>query len=123
MLDNALDYADLGLRVVPLDGKRPLLKRWTRRASSNPAVVARWFGSEFPNANLGIATGRGLIALDVDPRNGGDSSFQQLVRRRRLPLTAHALTGGGGAHYVFRCPTSVRVGKRTGFEPGLDLLG
>jgi uncharacterized protein (DUF927 family) len=63
----------------------------------------------------------GLLAVDVDPRNGGDSSLDELqAKHGQLPKTAEQITGGGGRHIVYR--------HRGGSVPknlahGIDLKG
>src|SRR3954447_6121865 len=76
----ALDYAELGLRVFPLcrKSKVPLIERWPERATCDGPTIVRWCDS-WPDANLGIATGGGVFALDVDPQNGGKRSFRKLL--------------------------------------------
>ena len=61
-----------------------------------------------PEANLGVRTDK-LIVIDVDPRHGGDESFQTLEREYQIPLTWRALTGGGGEHILFACPDGVAI--------------
>ena len=47
----------------------------------------------------------GLIALDIDPRNGGDAALDQLIKKHgQLPDTAMQLTQSGGEHYLFWAP-------------------
>jgi putative DNA primase/helicase len=49
----------------------------------------------------GAASGR--LAVDVDPRNGGDHSLDELrAKRGQLPKTAEQITGGGGRHFIYR---------------------
>lgn len=125
VLRAALEYADLGLRVVPLRArqKSPWIVGWSRHASSDPRVVAPWFRKGRPN--IGIATGRGLLALDVDPRNGGRKSFSKLLygKVKHWPKTAHARTGGHGDHYLFHVPDGWRILNRQKWRPGIDLKG
>jgi hypothetical protein len=118
----ALGYAALGLRVVPLrkQSKRPVMEGWTRHASWDPRVVTPWIASRH-DCNVGIATGRSLLALDVDPRNGGRESLKEL-RRIALPFTAHARTGSGGDHYLFRYDPEFRVMNKI-LMPGIDIKG
>jgi len=61
--------------------------------------------------------GAGRVALDIDPRNGGDESLRDLG-----PLcdTVTALTGGGGQHLVFR--SDGPIPDRKGARPGLDII-
>lgn len=72
-------------------------------ATSQLSRVAEWW-TRREWANVGLATGpSGLIALDIDPRNGGLENLRRLVDQHGpLPPTLTCLTGGGGQHYYFR---------------------
>ena len=121
----ALDYASHGFDPLPLSGKKPLQRRWQDRRLADPKLIRRAWG-RWPDANIGLRTGDGLIVLDVDPRSGGDESIGRLcVGRRWLPETATGATGGGGRHYWYRIPPSEPIGCRQGLLgfSGLDLKG
>ncbi len=63
-------------------GKHPWLKEWPTKATTDVATICGWL-DERPTTNLGLATGAGsgLIALDIDPRHGGDESLAMLEAR------------------------------------------
>jgi hypothetical protein len=130
-LAHALRYAELGWAVLPLHslkagactcgrsdcpspGKHPLtdlVPHGVHDASRDVKKIAEWFG-RVPTANVGIATGEpsGIVALDVDPRNGGDDLLADLERKHgKLPDTALQLTGGGGYHYLFQYEPGTRL--------------
>lgn len=110
----AVDYARRGWRVLPLRerDKAPRLREWPERASADPETVASWW-SVRTEMNVGIATGRGLVVLDVDPRNGGDRTLELLEGqfRKVLPRTPEVLTGGGGRHIYFKADPRQPSGK------------
>jgi hypothetical protein len=116
----ASDYTTRGLRVFALCGKVPFTgSNGCLDASSDPATVAGWPDG----ANVGIATGAGLVVLDVDYRHGGGDSLAELERRYgRLPVTVSVKTGGGGEHLYFATidPVKNSAGK---LGPGLDVRG
>jgi hypothetical protein len=120
ILPAASEYAARGWRVFPLNGKVPLAgSNGCLGASSDPAAVVLWP----PGVNVGIATGRGLVVLDIDHRYDGGDSLAELERRHgRLPLTVSAETGGGGEHMFFASHARVRnsAGK---LGRGLDVRG
>jgi putative DNA primase/helicase len=139
LLQAALAYAALGLRVVPLHhiisekvcscpkgagcgrktGKHPRFVAWQRLATTDPATIRRWW-ARWPAANVGIATGEGVLVLDVDPDKGGDVCLVGLqAARGMLPRTVACRTGGGGRHLYFR--VAGPCGNRVGFLPGLDV--
>ena len=140
----ALEYAPLGLRVVPMHtiedghcsceavsdcprpGKHPITRHGVKDATTDDEQIVKWW-TEHPNANIGIAAGRasGILVLDIDPRNGGTETLRRLEKELGpLPETVTSNTGGGGEHRIFEYPNfSVRkdsAGKLLG--PGVDVL-
>jgi putative DNA primase/helicase len=138
----ALKYAKRGWPVLPLHtakdgqcscgnscdrpGKHPRTTHGVKDATTNRRQTRVWW-KKWPDSNIGIATGRqvGILVLDIDPRNGGLDTLQNLkAELGSLPDTATANTGGGGQHLFFRHPTfPVRkdnAGKLLG--PGVDVL-
>lgn len=117
-------YLSEGWAPIPLralEKKPPAgfhLARWLERTAKK-ADVRRWW-KRWPDANVGLVMGApsgNLLAVDVDPRNGGERSLRGL----HLPPTRVVRTGSGGWHYVYRSRTSLP--KRTGALPGLDIIG
>lgn len=122
VLEAALDYASRGWRVLPVRAgtKVPLVARWPKAATTDWGTIRDWW-TRWPDAGVGIATGRGsgLVVLDIDPRNAGWVSLDVLeARHGKAPAAPWAWTGGGGVHAYFRAPGSTRTTK---LAPGLDL--
>ena len=71
--------------------------------------------------NIGIATGKGLVVLDVDVKNGRRGK-ESLETFEKLPPTLIAKTPSGGLHYYFRCDDAIcnTVGD---LGDGLDTRG
>src|SRR3989442_2287782 len=69
----ALKYASRGLYIFPVvpDGKKPLTPHGFLDASCDQAQVRAWW-ERWPNANIGLATGRasGVIVVDYDCKHG-----------------------------------------------------
>ncbi|SOZ01744.1 DUF3631 domain-containing protein [Cupriavidus taiwanensis] len=144
MLEAAQQYASQGWRVFPLHGivngactcgnagckspgKHPITAHGFKEATTDSTALARWFngGTGFPR-NIGIATGDGILVLDIDRKPGkpdGKDSLTSLVGQHgKLPNTLIAQTGGGGAHLVFRLPTGRHVKSSAGkLGPSLDV--
>lgn len=127
-------YARLGWRVVPLNsvkpdgsctcgkpctsqGKHPRVNDWVNEASSDPTVVDAWI-ERWPDANVGIATGSasGFFCLDVDTDKGGEIPDD-------LPHTVQAVTGSGGAHFLFKLPDFEVTNSSNRVGTGLDIRG
>lgn len=139
---SAVTYARWGWRVFPLHtprgsgcscgsatcgnaGKHPRTRHGFKEATTDEDIIHQWW-SEWPDANVGIATGpeSGLLVLDIDPRNGGDDSFDELIHRiGALPETPEVLTGGGGRHLFFRWPAGVESLRAKPIGQGIDVKG
>jgi hypothetical protein len=118
----ALEYAELGYRVLPLKPgtKVPDLRHWPEEATTDPGAIRRHFalaarrGGGDPN--VGIVTGSGLAVVDIDTYHGGE-----------IPAwldtdTAAVRTASGGLHYYYSVAGFVpnSVGR---LAPGVDVRG
>ena len=120
MLDEARDYAIGGWAVLPLKGKIPLTEHGVNDASSDLDTITSWW-EKWPDANVGVATGTasGIFVVDIDPRNGGDTSWSALMQMHPdFEPIMWARTGGGGTHVLFRMPEGRLRGK---LMPGIDI--
>jgi hypothetical protein len=107
-------------------GKHPLARlvpRSVKDATTDPETIRRWWASA-PLANLSVAMGgpHRLLAVDVDPRAGGDASLCDLVEAHgdEWLETFTVRTGGNGHHFIFRLPEGVEV-HRAKLAPGIDV--
>lgn len=126
----ALGYAAMGVPVIPLaaKGKHPLITRWPKKASMDPAQIRQWW-KDYPDANIGVLPGRGgFVALDVDPRNGGDEQLEAFeAEHGPLPPTLVVATGEDedghrGRHIWFRVEGADRIGKGN-LSSGVEFKG
>lgn len=110
----ALSYAAQGLRVFPIEpgAKVPLTPSGHNDASADAADIAAWWAAVPQNVelNIGLALSDGYIAVDEDPRNGGDVSLAAMLAdpARGLPDTRMQRTGGGGSHRFYRVPAGLQ---------------
>ena len=148
VLDFAMEYSRLGLAVLPLHypvrhqhgmacscgrtncnspAKHPvghLVPNGLKNATTDHEVVERWFRDQ--PWNIAIVTGKtsGIIALDVDPRHGGDKFIAALENKHGpLPQTWRFLTGGGGEHVLFRHPGGLVPNNAGKLGVGIDVRG
>lgn len=107
-------------------GKHPRLQHGVKDATLVEEVVLQWW-SQWPNANIGIATGdlSGVFVLDVDVKHHGQDALELLMNRHGLlPDTRICQTGGGGFHVFFRLPSGRKIAnsaKKVG--QGIDVRG
>lgn len=145
-IDAALGYAKAGKRIFPIycikpdgscscnedcgkAGKHPmglLVPNGFKNASSDEETICQWWTKE-PLANIGSSTGGDYFVMDIDPRNGGDETLDELVEiHGPLPDTPEVLTGGGGRHIYFKTPPGISIpcsqGQHNGL-PGIDIKG
>ena len=102
--DAAAAYARAGLSVFPCvpGEKRPLTEHGFTDASTDLNRVAAWW-RRWPQANIGLATGRpcGFDVLDIDVHPGG-SGFPALRRARQAGLV-------DGWAVLIRSPSAGRI--------------
>lgn len=138
----ALEYARLGRPVFPCHtpahngcschsadcsspGKHPRTPNGLRDASTDAKVVEAWW-RRWPDANLGVVTGRqsGLVVVDVDPDHGGIDSMRRLVAEHApLPSGPRVRTGSGGWHVLFAWPGREVRNSAGRVGPGVDIRG
>jgi putative DNA primase/helicase len=124
----AADYGQQDIPIIPLRprSKVPATPHGKKDATSDPQQIATWFPPDTSH-NIGILTGERsrLLVLDIDPRNGGEASFDRFERTYGpLPATKRAITGGGGFHLFFRLPEGATgLGDRPGVAgyDGVDI--
>ena len=119
----ALVYARAGLRVFPLGpaSKRPRRKPGFHAATTDPATIAAWW-AECPAYNIGVATGSGLIVLDIDPAHGGGRWWA--AHPAWTPPTPTVRSGRGGRHLWYALPPDLVLPSSVGrLAPGVDVRG
>lgn len=123
MLEHALHYAGLGWPVIPLRPamKEPATAHGSKDATTDLITINSWWRYE-PEQNIGVVMNveSGLMALDIDPRNGGTEALAALCTQGEFPLTYTVRTPTGGTHYYFRHPGVKLYGKLKDY-PGIDV--
>lgn len=102
-------------------GKHPRTSRGVKDASTDPLLIAQWW-EVWPDANIGIATGKisNIVAVDVDPRNGGTETLEKLQNENKpFDDSVHAQTGGGGLHLIYKYPSEPLANKK--IKGGIDI--
>lgn len=137
-IDFALKYADLDWHIFPCwwiengkcacgtnclsPAKHPitaLAPHGQKNATNDKVIISEWW-SRYPKANIALFLEKsGLCAVDIDPRNGGDFTIEDLEHTHgKIESDVLALTGGGGEHRIFIKPNGNLPGK---LGKGVDL--
>lgn len=138
LLDHALHYAESGYPIFPVytivdghcscwrgaschsPGKHPIPDNGFKDGTTDVVMIKKWW-EQSPSANIGLWC-RGLIVVDVDPRNGGDESLEELfstVADKHGFDTLTAITGGNGRHYIFNAPDDANYDCKP--SPGIEI--
>lgn len=93
-------------------------------ATDDIDIVKAWI-EETPTMQLAVATGKasGVFVFEYDPKNGGDATYQELVREHGAISTETNMSPSGGLHHVFALPNfdvSNIIGR---LFPGIDIKG
>lgn len=103
MMRAALELADAGWAVLPLDGKRPVTAHGHLDATTDPRIIRQMWADR--DWNIGAPVPDSLLVFDVDPRNGGSLEELEVRAGATLPPTLEVISGrhDGGRHlYYFR---------------------
>jgi P4 family phage/plasmid primase-like protien len=123
LIEWALRYIKLGWAVLPLNGKVPLVKNGSKDATFNESQARAWW-KQWPQANIGVATGQRFFAVDVDVKKGGDETWDMLrAQHGALPDTAEQITGTGGRHLLYLLPDFTVHNSEEKIGPGIDIRG
>lgn len=118
------EMAAQGIQFFPLRprSKVPAEKGYLHKLYRPPEIKA----ALLRGCNVGVNIKRsGLLVIDVDPRNGGDASINQLQRDFIFPDTPIVWSGrGDGGHHIYlRAPQGVRLPAKVAAYPGIDFKG
>ena len=134
-LESALALAARGFRVFPLhpNSKIPAIDRFPQRATTDPSQIRDWWqcditGTEL-DCNIGIATGQGLVVIDLDEKLRPDGTPQTGLAEwadidflDESESTFRVDTPSNGRHLYFLTGKSWRNSVKK-FSPSIDVRG
>lgn len=114
-IGRALALHEKGLRLVPLMGKRALVKEW-QHLHLDESDVRSWFRQ--PGINIGIITGEPLVVVDTD-----SDEAEIWVKENGISSTTEVRSGRGGLHRYFIGPAGAEIHSKQGLHGihGLDV--
>lgn len=127
-MSSPLDYVRAGVPIVPLKvsfengrwRKRPHIKDWAARATTNEATIGAWWHS-WPQAHIGVPLEPlNLVVIDADRHPGGPDGVAALSAIA-LPPHQAVVTMSNGEHRFFKQPAPPRI--RFATFAGVQVLG
>ena len=125
-IELAKQYAhELGWKIFPANpiNKRPLISGWQDNASSDLHTIGHFF-SKWPNAMIGIPTGKinGITVVDIDigENKNGFNSIEKLGLQR-LSIYPAVRTPSGGLHLYISTRNKYFQSSAGRVAPGIDI--
>jgi hypothetical protein len=114
----ALDYHDLGLAIIPCEGKLPKVS-WKKYQTKAPslATIYRWIKLS-PAANIGLITGKisGITVIDCDDPNLSLAELEAEFGESKFVVSTPS--GGRHLYYSFN-----KENSKTGYKKKIDVKG
>jgi len=127
-LDRALALVARKFPVFPCrnlpgnaDDKKPYTAHGFKDASTDPAIIARWW-RQWPDALIGVPTGERFVVLDLDLAKHVEALKWYADHRNRLPRTRMHATRSGGWHLLFSPHPAIK-NSASKIERGVDTRG
>lgn len=111
-------YLSANKNLTLLDGKKPTINNWTTKKIPKKLL-------NIHKGNLGWVLGDNDLVIDVDPKNGGDKSYEKLLDNLSIELIPTVKTPSGGFHIYLEIPKkwiSNKFKKTLPNYPGIDFL-
>jgi putative DNA primase/helicase len=92
------------------EGKHPRTATGCLEASKDPDQINAWW-DQWPDANIGIATGQisNLVVVDVDSGKGANHSDLIIDSIDQLIFNTPKVKTGQGMHYYYSCPAGTAI--------------
>lgn len=121
MLNAALNYAEQGWHVFPVQGKRPLVS-WREESTTDSTKIAEWWGNS--DNGIGIDCGKsGLVVLDIDDLEAIQPLADKLGWNPVDDDTTVIRTGRGGIHVYYKAGSVEVRNSASKVIAGVDVRG
>lgn len=109
-------YAMGGFKVFPCKGKIPATSNGFKAATTDLKQIGEWWGQD-RSYDIGIATGNGLMVVDVDNVEEVTKNVMDLL----LSSTTYIVETKKGLHFYFKTDKLIKNSVKA--IPGIDLRG
>lgn len=108
VLDSALNFANRGFKVFPVNQKNPQIKEWPDRATTDTEIINDWFVGKYKYCDgFGVCPNTDCFVIDVDVKEGkrGKESLTELREKYSLDIKTLAVkTKNNGLHLYYKYP-------------------
>lgn len=117
ILEDAKRCADMGLSVIPLNGKVPCIADWPKKATKDVETLREWFSEGLHNIGLPTGKENGLVVLDFDEKEKAREFFKTWKN-----MVGCITETRRGIHMYFSYP-DFDVGNSSDREAKIDVRG
>jgi hypothetical protein len=98
-------FCTCGESACKSEGKHPRTKNGCLNASKDASQINAWW-AQWPEANIGIATGQisGIVVLDIDVAKGARNADLIFGKVDQTVFTTPKVKTGGGLHFYYKYP-------------------
>ena len=121
LVNYALAYQAKGLSVLPIAGKRPLIKFADRKPLTADEIKKIW--QEHPYAQIALRTDK-FFVVDIDRNHDNGVDGMDSIRQQSkdfYPETLEQSTKHGGRQLFYLKRSDMKVNQLIGYLPGVDI--
>ncbi|MGG9985185.1 bifunctional DNA primase/polymerase [Lactiplantibacillus plantarum] len=121
LVNYAVRYAKAGFSVLPMIGKKPMIKFADQPALTIDQIQSYW--RSHPYAQLALRT-TNFFVIDIDEHPGGADGFKSIAdypNPEYLRDTLSQTTAGGGRQLFYLKHDDCTIQQRIGWLPGVDI--
>ncbi|ANK60048.1 bifunctional DNA primase/polymerase [Loigolactobacillus backii] len=121
LINYAIKYAQIGFSVLPMLGKKPLIKFADQPPLTVAEVKRLW--QKFPYANIALRT-IDFFVVDIDRHPGGADGFKSIKEYNHpdyFRKTLKQRTAGNGLQLFYLKRNDSKLQQNIGWLPGVDI--
>ncbi|GEA92744.1 DNA primase [Pediococcus damnosus] len=121
LVNYAVKYASLGFSVLPMLGKKPLIKFADQPALTEAEIRKLW--EKHPYANIALRT-INFFVVDIDRHTNGANGFKSIKEFNHpdyFRKTLKQRTAGNGLQLFYLKRDDMQIQQNIGWLPGVDI--
>lgn len=118
IVKSAIMYAEHGFSVLPMIGKRPLIKFADQPPLTVEEIQSIWQAN--PYAGIALRT-TNFFVVDIDQHNGGANGFESIKGKHLFKKTLAQQTRHGGQQLFYLKEADQQIQQNIGWLPGVDI--